>query len=624
MPWIKSITLLQDTQESHRETLKKVVSTVLRNISSKEELQSVLKTELPLLYSTGPDRAPCLLSFYLVSVSRQDAFKFFFELVTRFLVPEKKLTAVLLFAADFHFEGISDELFTAAELVVTIDNDADLLAISAQRPVIEGQIRLGISSAYHALRILEMKELLQDERTLLLHDRISALARRKRFDIYLIAEMQQFLATTSEAFRSKRKLHHLNRLICLLYVFKKTLRERREETPAARHCFIKVMRSHVKSDDVTTPVVSVLVALNLISEQEVFEESNLVKSVDTICPHLKLKRSSFFSSFTGQSDLKVLYAEFVKPADETVSHDEVKRLRKLLPETVVSQVEELLHPIFMPHNEEEIIRNIVTLAKQLRFVRDIPQVIITFNDHTGSELSFTVILLRLLKKDDQSLEKLFASSSAVFIKERVKVVGFVRKIHPKEANVFQLRIKKKPFIRQDRSIDLYKARQAILEELHAAMGLIRDYNGGMLSKHREVFASVKKELGTLPADQEFLLENFFYGITPVIMKNLLDPRILKSWFVFFAKAIAEESTDLLHELEEESYLFIAVTSRRLERLRSVYENLVQANLHTTQFAAILLKHKSLYCLSLLSRSPHKEERAQWRENVIHLLGTDYK
>lgn len=612
MPWTKTITPLYGDPA----LTKKVVEEVLKP-SSEEELQTLLKTELPLLHFTLSSMAPCTLSFYLVSISRQDAFKFFFELITRFLVPGKKLTAIMLFASDFRFEGLSDDLFTAAELAVAIDDPADLEVIQQQKPVIESQIRLGITSAYHALRILEMKELLNDDKTMLIHDRIAALARRKRFDIRLLAEMQQFLVTTTEAFRGKRTIHHLNRLICLLYLFKRNMEDFVKEE---RHCLIKIMRGQIRSEEKSTPVIGILVAVNLISEQEVFEEPNLFKAVESVIPTLKVKRGSFFSSYTGQSDLKFLYAEFYKPGEEAFTHDEVKKLRKMLPESVIGQVEELLHPIFMPHNEEEIIRNIVTLAKQLRFVKDIPQVIITFHDHTGSDLSFTIILLRLLHKNDQPIEKLFAGSSAEFVKERVKVVGFLRKTYPKEASVFQLRIKKKPFMRQDRSIDLYKARQVVLEALVSALGPVRDYNGGMLSKHREVFAALQGILFPLSPEDEFLLENFFYGITPVIMKNLLEPKILALWFSFYSGVLLDEVSDKLYEKEEDGALFLAITSRKKERIRALYESLVEANLHSTHFAAVMLKQGGLHSLALFYKPIHVEEKIQWREGVVHLLG----
>lgn len=624
--FISTITPLIKRESHYAEITQKIISALVkgRGIEGKEGLKEVIEARLPLLHYLPDSNNPLHLSFYLFSVSRPDSLKFFLEFITRFLVPDKKLTAGLLFAVDFRFEGISDEVFTAAELSVTLEGEQDFRIIEERQEVFESQLRLGMASTYHALRVLEMKELLHDQKTSLIQDSIILLVKRGRFDNHLIAEMQQFLVTTSEGFRAKRSLRHLNRLICLLHLFKRKMEEHLLLPELSRHCLIKVMRSHTRVQSESVPVLALLVAVNLITEQEVFENHNLTAAIQSILPGVKMKSGSSYVSFTGRNDVRVLYAEFTKEGDKSFTHEEIKKLRKILPETVSQQVEELLHPIFMPHNEEEIIRNIVTLSKQLRFVKDIPQVIITFNEHTGSDISFTVILLRLLKKETPSIEKLFRQGEEVsFVKERVKVVGLLRKTYPKEANVFYLTLKKKPFIRQDRSIDLYKARQKVLEELIIAFGPVRDYNGGMLSKHREVFEALKEKVEKLSQEEEFLLENFFYGITPVIMKNLLELKLLKSWFVLFLASCQEEESGKIVEKEEEGAFFMIITLHKKEHAHALYTTLLKENLHTTHFAAVLLKRSGVHFLCLFYRGAHEEERAQWREGVVHLLGNCY-
>ncbi|MEI6531479.1 MAG: hypothetical protein WCN87_01515, partial [Chlamydiota bacterium] len=555
-----------------KEAVGHVIQTLLtqNRVRTQEELQHLLKDPRPLIFFAAPSKAPGTLTCFLLNRSHLDALKFCMELVTGFLVPSKKLAISSFFAADFHFDEISDNLYTAVELIVNIETEADLEAIEQQKIILESQLQLGLSSSYHAIRIFEIKDLLQDKRTLLIYERMETLVRRGRFDKHLIAEMQQFLVMTTEAFRLKRTLLHLNRLICLIYLFKRSLEASHIKDPLERQCFVKVMRCQIKSEDKQIPVIGVLVALNLIASQEIFEGGDLHKAVDSLLPGLRFKRASLLPVFTGQSDRKVLYAEFVKPDEKPFAKDELSKLRKGIYEAILNQVEEFLHPIFMPHNEEETIRNMLTLSKQLRFVKDIPQVIITFNEHTGRELSFTVILVRLLKTEALSIEKLFEGSSLEFVKERIKSVGFVRKKHLKEANVFHLRLKKKSFIRQDRSLDLYKARQSVLDEIVACVGPVRDYNGGMLAKQREAFAHIKILLGTLAVEKEFLLENFFYMITPVIMKNLLDHNTIKNWFLFFVTSLEEASIEKLYEKEEGGVLLITVKSPKKERMASLY------------------------------------------------------
>ena len=53
----------------------------------------------------------------------------------------------------------------------------------------------------------------------------------------------------------------------------------------------------------------------------------------------------------------------------------------------------------MPRNEEEVMRNILILSEQLKLVRDLPQIIVSFDEQTDKYVSFTVILLRILKSN---------------------------------------------------------------------------------------------------------------------------------------------------------------------------------------------------------------------------------
>ena len=606
-----------------KEFVRNIIQVLLAEsrIVTKEELQRLLKESRPLISIKSPYKAPGFLSVNIMSLSHLGSLKFIIEIVTEFLVPGKKLSILSINAADFHFNGISDNFYTALGLVINIEHEADLEVINEQKVILESQLRLGLSSSYHALRILEMKELLQDKRTLLIYERMERLIRQGHFDKRLIAEMQQFLVMTTEAFRLKRTLLHLNRLICLIYLFKRNMEKAHLESPLGRLCFIKVMRCKVVSNDKQIPVIGVLLAVNLIAAQEIFEGTNLCKAVESVVPGLRVKRASLLSIFTGQSDIKILYAEFTKSDEKSFVKEDLTKLRKGLHEAIMNQLEEFLHPIFMPHNEEEIIRNMVTLSKQLRYVKDIPQVIITFKEHTSREISFTVILVRVFKKEALPIEKLFQGSTAEFVKERIKNVGFIRKKHPKEGVVFYLHLRKTNFIRQDHSLDLYKARQWVLDEIIAYVGQIRDYNGGMLAKQREVFEHIKSVLGDMTGKEEFLLENFFYMITPVIMKSLLDYCIIIKWFRFFITSLEGASTEKLYEKEEGGILLIAIRSPKKTRMASLYTSILDANLHGTNFASLLLKHEGEYIISLIYRFQHEVEKMQWREDIVHLFGS---
>ncbi len=611
-----------------KEVVRAAVPQGLQQSTDKEGIGAAFKMLLPAFDCRQHAAIPNALSFFLISYSRQDAFKFFFELVTRFVVPGKKLLCELFFATDFQFSGFFDEVLTAAELVVRVDSPADLQSILKRKPFLSSQIRIGLASTYHAIRILETKGLAIDDKTVMLQDSITSLVRRgsKRFDGELISEMQQLLITTSDTFRTSRSFHTLSRIICLAYLFKKWIGEKLSKQEGKRHCVIKTMRSQLKRGDKQQTVTAVLCGLNLIDPHEVFEQSHLIRAVQLVVPEARPIEGSMISIFTGRSDVKLFYIEFVKEKESTLNVTDVRRIRKLLQPLVVDQVEHLLHPIFMPRNEEELIRNIVTLSNQLKFVRDIPQVIISFDEHTSNDLSFTIILLRLLcDKEEKSLEEMFAANpgAATFVADRVKPAGMLRKRYRKEANVFHLTTPKAPFMRQDRSIDLYRARQFIVQELGRVVGPVRDYNGGMLSKQIEAYDALKVLLGPMSTSKEMMLENFFYAVYPDVMRSLLEPKELKRWFHLFLDAMEDsatfDGTVQIKEMEDEEGSCLILSSKDAEKIRYIKSNLNEVKFPSGSWACAFLKQQGVHNLALMLRGRDAEAKELFRGSVATLL-----
>jgi hypothetical protein len=124
------------------------------------------------------------------------------------------------------------------------------------------------------------------------------------------------------------------------------------------------------------------------------------------------------------------------------SKEEISRLRLSFPEQLKHCIEVALKPLFMPRNEEEVMRHIVTLAGELRFIRDLPQLILSFDEQKEAELCFTVIIVRILFPNTPSIEEKFEEQESIltFTPDRVKRLGMLRKKYPKEATVFRVGI----------------------------------------------------------------------------------------------------------------------------------------------------------------------------------------
>jgi len=208
----------------------------------------------------------------------------------------------------------------------------------------------------------------------------------------------------------------------------------------------------------------------------------------------------------------------------------IRQLKKKTPHEFRRQAENNVHPIFMPRNEEETIRNLIVLTSQIKYVSDVPQVSIHFEKQTEDKLLFTVIIARLLKGTIDPLRKILEKSQLRIDIDDVRIMGYLKQRYAKEAAILRVTLNKGPFFRADRSVDLLRARQKIVANLAQCLGGFRDFNGGIILKQEESLNQLRLELGNLSQDQEFILETYFYSLMPGIMQTIHEIFILKKHF----------------------------------------------------------------------------------------------
>lgn len=533
--------------EAIRNTLRKILPADVFGIKEadadfKADQKEHFYACLPLLSNTMSDEVPVNLSFYVLLKYRQNAFKFFFEMISRWLVPGKRLNVVLVYAVDFKMPEISnDELYTLCEIMLHVENRADLEEIQRNLPIIETESRLGVESAYYARRILDVKGQSPDEKTAMVQEYIAYLIRRwpNSFDFDVMTEMQHVLVMCRDDFKMSRSSRHLSRIISIHYLFRKGLRESVRLAPEKRHLNLKLFKTKIQHQEGHKNVLGILVGLNFLKDKEVFEKRHLLTAIQNYIPNAQAVEDTFFANRRGTENICTLYLELEKNNGEEFTSDEIRVLRRELPMDLKDRIEHLMHPIFMPRNEEEIMRNVLSLSNQIKYMRDIPQVTISFDEQTHASLFFTVILVRVVKPGTPAIQEIFKQSDTVlgYIHDRCKTLGHLRKKYTKEATVFRLKLPKELFLRRDHSIDLYKARQAVFNEICRVVGEVRDFNGGMISKQNELLCMVRSLLGELAKYNDLLLENFFYSLTPMTMRTVLEPEALKKLFLMQLDAI---------------------------------------------------------------------------------------
>jgi hypothetical protein len=283
--------------------------------------------------------------------------------------------------------------------------------------------------------------------------------------------------------------------------------------------------------------------MTLVKETERFECRHLQETIKDCLPSVAFVEESFLIDRRHEKIL-FLYIEIYKPTVNPVAQmssnkemysysiNEIKSLKQKLPIKLIRHIETVIHPIFMPRNEEEILRNIIVLANQIKYIRDLPQLSIHYEKQTDTHLFFTVILVRLKLKNSICLDKLFSNieePTKINIEE-IRIAGYLKKKHPKEAAILHICIEKESFFRSDYSIDLLKARQRISSELMTVLGEFRDFNGGMIIQQDQAISHLRQIITPLTPYIELLLANYFYSIRPMIMQTIHDRIVLKTHF----------------------------------------------------------------------------------------------
>jgi hypothetical protein len=534
-----------------------------------DEVPSLLIEEylrpLPIVKSVVWGEGHLQISIYLLCRHRANGVKFFYEMISRWLLPGKRLNIPSFFATDFMLSELSSELLSLCEVVISMDSQADLTRARYQLPIIENEIRMGLLSVYHANRILEIKGLSSDEKTSLIQERIASLLERrpKDFDHDLFVQMQHFLVMCSEEFKGVRDYACMSRIIYVFYLFRRALKGQVEKNRNQRFVYLKVSRTLLHFTFGVRKVLGVFIALNYLEEHELFEERQCSGVFKSLFPQLEIVEDSWFFRSFKEEGIQLLYLEVEKTDATDFTLLEIQQIKTQLPGEIKNGVEKLAHPLFMPRNEEEVMRNIITLSHQLKFSRDLPQVIINFDTQSGSELAYTVIWLRVLKEGDGALQEVFERDESYlkFVPDRIKQVGFLRKKHPKEATVFRVKFSTDRFLRADHSVDLFDARRAIAAELQRLFGEFRDYNGGMIAKQHEQLIHLKHLTAPLDRNGQLLLENFFHSISPIELCSLFNPMYLKNLFSLLLQAtqkskVVGPKVPLLQHIDESCCYFL--------------------------------------------------------------------
>lgn len=623
--------------------------------------------EMPLVSWSGFDsnHKTILISCICDAYHTQGMGRFMCDLFSHWIVPGKQLPIVNVRSLNFHFDHYPEVNYFINTLILDISGEKDTALIKTKLPIVSKELKLNISSVQHIRQVVSIKPLTLEQKKILIQENISSLIDRSvkelnpciydlmhqllikasadqkmtfikdqldplvqlkptAFDRDIYPEVQRYVSNLKDSFIVARELKHLNRVISYHYILRKHLSNLLYLKPKKRHLSIKLLRTKILYPNRSYPILGFIIGITLIRENELFEEKHVLKAIQSLLPHTVKVDHSLIIEKTDNNKVITIYLEVKKEDESSFTSLELKHLKLKLPREIKHRIESVMNPIFVHRNEEEVMRNILDLSKQLKYIHDLPQVIINFHKQTAFEISFLVILLRLIKPNEKSIKEIFHTSSTILklYDHDVRMVGILRKRYPKEANVFEIRLDKKQFLRKDFSLDLYKARLCIISELTRLLGDIRDYNGGMIAKQHEVLSELKSLLVKENIRNDFLLENFFYSITPNYMQSLLSPVVLKELFLKLLSVLEHDfNIDKFYmqtTIYDDYYLLMlgAIQPSFNKFISSLLEELLTS---CHEFTHSFVNVYDITCIGFLLKFEKTEEYHLFEQHIVQAL-----
>ncbi|MBI3211639.1 MAG: peptide ABC transporter substrate-binding protein [Simkania negevensis] len=445
-------------------------------------------------------------------------------------------------------------------------------------------------------------------------------------DASVFRELDRIASFLEEDFIQQRTPHHLAKLAYSIALARKSLSQKITLLPLKSSYDIRLSPFSLYFTFGSKPVLGILAHAHLKNKYEAFDEEHILLRIKKFISEAQLVKGSTYMFQTSKSTIKTLYFELDKKSGLPFTSEEIKRLKVLLKQEIELCMEQLVPRVFMTRNEEEVLKNILTLSREIHQVSDIPEVMILLDRQTPQEAIFTVILVRICKNEVPSLVELFAKvqGSFIFFPERCQVVQYLKKKYPVEANVFRIHLPKDPsLLRSDLSINFYLARQKISNLLLEAVGEFRDYNGGMILKQRERLTSLMEICPELSLQNPDFLEDFFHSLQPIEAQTYLSVETIETLFKLLMEAMRFQNTktsDYFCQFEQkEGRLFFIIRLSDDYLKKTLEQTLLKFNFHHSQVVASILHLQNSTFLGYLITTISPTIQEQVKKSVTEVL-----
>ncbi len=226
------------------------------------------------------------------------------------------------------------------------------------------------------------------------------------------------------------------------------------------------------------------------------------------------------------------YVEFEKLRGALPSRAEREEVRCYLEEKLGTHDTDTL---FWPYNHEEAFKQIVGLAKEVSSRCDLPQVSLHFHKHEKQHIEFMVYMARPKRESPKQkfLQREDFPSSLTHISHvRKEIKSNLTCL----VEAFSLKFSTKNF-KKAGAINLLSAREYAGRILHNAIGVFRDYNGGLFESQKNAFQTLSAAFSSKVRYFSLFGEKLFYCLSPVEAQICLGLDVWKKLFTAFSQAI---------------------------------------------------------------------------------------
>lgn len=535
--------------------------------------------------------APGMVSIFLICRHTPNkVFSFMSHIVRYTLVPGKCLEIAAEQAMDF---CIGDQAYIFCEISLHIDFQKDLAKVRRNLPFAAAEIRRGITSPHAARSLLERRNCFDATKVEFVYDDLHFLCHRhpELFDAQVFAMLEAIFARTNSSFRALRRTRHFTRIIASFFYLDHLISlskggEQREIS--RRQVYLHTFPAKLRFPFGERSVTGIAVAVSALESDEFLTIHQLIGAVTALLPGVRLVKNSDIEFTPSLYAGALHYFEIENIEGAPITPAQRKTLRELLPSEIKGHIERLIHPIFMPRNDEEIYRNVMRLSSALTETSTPAQIIINYEHQIDGHIVFSAVCVRLITIDAPPLSELFEGCSHRLFFDQVKVVGQFNEELIKEANIFRIHVAKHKFMRKDGSIDIYKTKMALLLDLKRSVPELIDFHHDLIEELRNELGDLKAAIGDLGKNEEHLIEALFYSMSPTPKESAVTTEAFVGLFHLLLEATQEKQhrriTDDLWAGEGPTYSSAVIRQRKNSCREEIASCLATLDIPSTDYA----------------------------------------